>query len=298
MKSTRAWQDCPVSGILPALLIVLSAGCGSEEKAEPAGSPPTQGPAYYSEPVDVTGFTFVQSPPDTVRIGWTGEGPGLVREVPVSEGDEVLVGDTLAMVIEDIGTVIAERLRMELGIASARLLALPSDSMLLLRVDSLSGLLDSLESNSARPLLSPLEGDITGVLKVPGDRVYPGSIMMEVAVESSRLFLVRPPEGCSLSGWPMGGDSVRFIEERTDHAVYSGDLPELEALFLRLAAVERIAVFESDLSSYVISEDSDTIPVQRVGEYGDGLVILLPVRPLPRRLVTWAGKTNGDPIEP
>jgi hypothetical protein len=298
VKSTRAWSYCPVSGMLPALLIVLSAGCGSEEKSESAGSPAAQGPAYYSEPVDVTGFTFVQSPPDTVRIGWMGEGPGIVREVPVSEGDEVLVGDTLALVIEDIGAVIAERLRMELEIASARLSALPSDSMLVLRVDSLSGLLDSLENHPARPLFSPLEGEITGVLKVPGDRVYPGGIMLEVAVESNRLYLVRPPEGCSMSGWPMGGDYVRFIEERTDHAVYSGDLPELEALFLRLAAVERIAVFESDLSSYVISEDNDTISVQRVGEYCDGLVMLLPVRSLPRRLMTWAGKTNGDPIEP
>ncbi|MBN2585876.1 MAG: hypothetical protein JXA64_03715 [Candidatus Fermentibacteraceae bacterium] len=287
-----------MSVILPALLAVLSPGCGSGDRDEPAGSSPVQAPAYYSEPVDVTGFTFVQSPPDTVRIGWTGEGSGLVREVTVSEGDEAMVGDTLAMVMEDIGTVIAERLRMELEIASARLLALPSDSMLVQRVDSLSRLLDSLESHSARPLLSPLAGRITGVLESPGNRIYPGSIMMEVAVESSRLFLVRPPEGCSMSGWPMGGDSVRLVEERTDHAVYSGDLSELESLFGRLEAVERVAVFESDLSSYVVSEDDDTIPVQRVGEYGRGLVMLLPVRPLPRRLATWAGKTNGDHSEP
>ncbi len=64
----------------------------------------------------------------------------------------------------------------------------------------------------------------------------------------------------------------------------------IEARFSELVAVPRFAVYESELESYVVTVDNDTIPVVRAGEKDNNLVIVLPSEPLTSDLLTWAEK--------
>jgi hypothetical protein len=93
-----------------------------------------------------------------------------------------------------------------------------------------------------------------------------------------------------MNSWPPGSGGVRFVEERLEYAVYSGELPAVEAEFSKLVAVPREAVFESDLESYLITLDNDTISVIRTGTKNNSLVILLPEETVLLDLLTWAEK--------
>jgi hypothetical protein len=236
---------------------------------------------------EVAGFRFEVSPPDTVSLKWSGEGSAVVTDIHVSPGQEILEGDTLFQLLEDIHIVEIERLSMELDMASAML---SSDSLLLQRVDSLTSLLDSLLSNEKTLFLSPLEGVTTGILIEVDQRIRPGNAVAELSVASSELFHVFTPHDCTLNFWPPGRSGSRLVEERAGYAVYSGELPAIEALFSQILAVPRFAVYESELESYVITVDHDTIRVSRMGEKDDNLVIILPTESLSTDLLTWAEK--------
>lgn len=290
MNSTNIRHFCPVLTLYILASGLFLASCGQEAADEPGPEPIEAGPEDYARPMEVSGFQLRESPPDDMHVRWNGEGPAEVAAVTVSEGDEVMPGDTLAELLKDMQTVLVERLSMELDMASARLASNPSDSGLVQRVDSLAGLLDSLEAQGTEPLLAPLPGTVTEIHYRVGSRIRPGGILMSVRAPGNRVFHVLPPEGYTVYSWPRGNSHVRFIEEGPGYGVYSGDPADLESLFQSLVSVDRVAVFESDMNSYIITKERDTIPVQRVGETGGQGVLILPERPPGDMLKTWADR--------
>ena len=286
MESTSRSPICPVPcSIILAGMMFFSA-CSSSEGAKEV-EPSIERGIITAIASEVEGFRFEVSPPDTVSLKWSGEGSAVVTDIHVSPGQEIQEGDTLFQLLEDIHIVEIERLSMELDMASAML---PSDSLLQQRVDSLTSLLDSLSSNEKTLFLSPLEGITTEILIEVDQRIRPGNTVAELSVASSELFHVFPPDDCTLNFWPPGGSGSRLVEERAGYAVYSGELPAIEARFAQLLAVPRFAVYESELESYVITVDHDTITVSRMGEKYDNLVIILPTESLSTDLMTWAEK--------
>ncbi len=286
MKSTSRSTICPVPfSILLAGMMLMSVCTSAKEAREAVPSTRHESVTVFAS--EVPGFRFEVSPPDTVSLQWSGEGSAVVTDIYVSSGQEIQEGDTLFQFLEDLRLVEMERLSMELDMASAML---PSDTLLQEKVDSLTLLLDSLLSNERTPYLSPLEGTATGILIAADQRIRPGNVVAEISVASSELFLVFPPTDCTVNFWPAGGSGIRFVEERPGYAIYSGELPAIEARFSELMTVPRFAVYESELESYVITADHDTIPVFRAGEKDNNLVIILPSEPITSDLLTWTEK--------
>jgi biotin carboxyl carrier protein len=236
---------------------------------------------------EVTGFRFEVSPPDTVVLTWSGEGSAVVIGIHISAGEGIQEGDTLFRLLEDLHVVEMERLSMELDMASAML---PSDSLLQPKVDSLKSLLDSLPSNENTQYLSPLQGIAVEILIETDQRIRPGNAVLELSVTSNELFLVFPPDDCTVNFWPAGGSLFHLVEERDAYAVYSGELPAIEARFSEILAVPRFALYENELDSYVITVEHDTVSVSRMGEKENNLVIILPAESLTSDLLTWADK--------
>lgn len=280
---------CPVlCGIaLAGLLLLLNCGTAREEVEV---VPSIEREPSVAHTVEVTGFSFEVSPPDTVSVKWSGEGSAVVTDICTSSGQEIHTGDTLFQLREDLRIVERERLAMQLDLASAMLSSVPSDTLLREKVDSLDLLLDSLLSCEKTSYLSPLEGTMEGIHITVDQRIRPGDMFAEISVASSELFHVFPPPDCTMNFWPSGSDGIRFVEERPEYAVYSGELPAMEAIFSELVAVPREAVYESDLKSYLVTVDYDTISVIRTGMKDNSLVVLLPEEPVLVDLLTWAGK--------
>lgn len=280
---------CPVLHGITFAGVLLISTCGT------AGEEVEEFPSLEREPavahaVEVTGFSLEVSPPDTVSVKWSGEGSAVVTDIYASSGQEIHTGDTLFHFREDLHIVERERLAMQLDLASAMLSSAPSDTLLLQRVDSLELLLDSLLFFEKTSYLSPLEGTMENVHITADERIRPGDVIAEISVASSKLFHVFPPPDCTMNSWPSGSGGVRFVEERPEYAVYSGELPAVEAEFAKFVAVPREAVYESDLESYLVTVDYDTISVIRTGMKNNSLVILLPEEPVLLDLLTWAGK--------
>ena len=286
MEITFRRPICPVSGSIILAGITFFSACSSPEGAKEV-IPSTEHETITANASEVEGFRFEVSPPDTVSLKWSGEGSAVITGIYVSSGQEIGEGDTLFQLLEDIQVVEMERLSMELDMASAML---PADSLQQQKVDSLALLLDSILSSEKTLYLSPVDGTATGLLIEADQRIRPGNAVLEISVASSELFHVFPPQDCTVNFWPSGGTGIRFVEERTGYAVYSGELQAIEARFSELMAVPRFAVYESELESYVVTADQDTIPVIRVGEKDNNLVILLPPEPLVSDLLTWAEK--------
>ncbi len=286
MESTSRRPICPVPGCIVLAGMIFFSACSGPEGAKEVipSTEPEDAVAHASE---IEGFRFEVSPPDTVSLQWSGEGSAVVTDIHVSIGQEIGEGDTLFQLSEDIHIVEIERLSMELAMASAML---SSDSLLQMKVDSLTLLLDSLLSNETTLYLSPVEGTATAIIVEPDQSIRPGNAVLELSVASSELFHIFPPDDCTVNIWPSGGSDIRFVEERAEYAVYSGELQAIEARFSELTAVPRFAVYESELESYVVTVDNDTIPVVRAGEKDNNLVIVLPSEPLTSDLLTWAEK--------
>ena len=286
MESTSRTPICPVPyGIALAGMVLFSACSSTEGEIEVVPSTGRESVTAHASEVD--GFSFEVSPPDTVSLKWSGEGSAVITDIYVFIGQEIQEGDTLFQLLEDIHTVEMDRLSMELDMTSAML---PSDSLLRQKVDSLALLLDSLLTSGNILQLSPVNGTATGLFIEADQRIRPGNAVLELSVASSELFHVFPPHDCTLNLWPSGGTGVRFVEERAGYAVYSGELMAIEAQFSELVAVPRFAVYESELESYMITTGQDTIPVLRVGEKDNNIVIVLPSEPLTSKLLTWAEK--------
>ncbi|MCD4701120.1 MAG: hypothetical protein K8S24_04600 [Candidatus Aegiribacteria sp.] len=274
----------PGSVILAGMIFISA--CSSDEEGR-EGVPSTRQEPVTAFASEVPGFRFEVSPPDTVSLKWSGEGSAVVTDIHVSQGQDILEGDTLFQFLEDLRVVEMERFSMELDMASAML---HSDSLMQQKVDSLTLLLDSLLSNAKTLYISPVTGTVEEILTAADQRISPGNVITEVSVASSELFQVFPPPDCTVNFWPPGSSGIRFVEERPGYAVYSGELQAIEARFSELQAVPRFAVYESELDSYVITVEHDTIPVFRAGENNNSLVLILPGEPLTSNLLTWVEK--------
>ncbi len=266
-------------------MIFISACSSPDETKEEV--PFTGQEIITADASEVTGFRFEVSPPDTLVLTWSGEGSAVVTGIHISAGDGIEEGDTLFRLLEDLHVVEMERLSMELDMASAML---PSDSLLQPKVDSLTYLLDSLSSNENTQYLSPLQGTAVEILIETDQRIRPGNAVIELSFASSELFFVFPPDDCTVNFWPAGGSLFHLLEERDVYAVYSGELPAIEAHFSEIVAVPRFAVYENELDSYIVTVEYDTISVSRVGEKENNLVIILPSEPVTSDLLTWADK--------
>ncbi len=283
-KITAAKGSCPVF-VTVCLFILAVPGCGDGRPRDEI--PEDRRGPVLSEAVSVEGFVIVPIPGDTVWIAWTGEGPGTVESLRVSEGDTVRAGDTLALVIPDMSTMLAERLKMEIEMAVMVMNAgSQSDSAAAWQVDSLGGLLDSLTTNAFRPVRTEVTGEIVGMGIEAGDSVLPGKGMFAVKVDAAGSFLVTPPDGVEIFRWP-GCDDTFPVEEKPGAAVYSGDSEEIGKLLEGMIAVGRTAVFERDLDCFLITSGRDTITVERMGKTREGMVVVLPDRDPGRELVTW-----------
>ncbi|OPL18579.1 MAG: hypothetical protein AVO35_04400 [Candidatus Aegiribacteria sp. MLS_C] len=274
---------------MPAIITSMALlGCGGGEPEVAQESSPRDPVLVEHGPTG--NFAVEPVPSRTLVLRWEGEGAGSVDSVAALSGDRLMAGDTLCTVVMDIGAVLLERLEMELDMATARLSASPSDSLLLLRVDSLAGLVDSLERAGAEPFLSPLEGTLVEMHAGRGDRVTPGMVLATVSIAGRELFTVHPPEGAMIDHWPPGDDSAAFVEELAGYAVYSGDEEYIRRLFAGIVAVDRIGVFESGMSSYLITEAGDTVAVVRMGVNSGGSMLVLPESAIEGCLRTWTGE--------
>ena len=286
MKITSRSLICPVpiKIILTAMIFISACSSADETKEE---LPFTEQEIITSDVSEVTGFRYETSPPDTVVLKWSGEGSAVVTGIQISAGEGIEEGDTLFRLLEDLHVVEMERLSMELDMSSAML---ASDSSLQPKVDSLTSLLDSLSSYENTQYLSPLQGTALEILIETDQRIRPGNAVLELSVASNELFLVFPPDDCTVNFWPAGGSVFHLVEERDVYAVYSGELPAIEARFSEIIAVPRFAVYENELDSYIVTVENDTISVSRVGEKENNLVILLPSESVTSDLLTWADK--------
>ena len=289
MKITICGAICPVAGgVILAGMMLVSACKSAGEETEVQTS--VEHEPLMADAVEVTGFTYEASPPDTITLNYSGEGSAVVTDIFAAAGQKINEGDTLLEFRDDLYIVERERLTMELDFASVMLSSMPEDTLLQGKVDSLALFLDSLMVDENTPYLSPLEGSLEKVLPAVDDRIRPGNALAEISVASSELFYVFPPGECKIDSWPSAVDGIRFVEEHREYAVYSGDLSAIEIVFSRLMEVPREAVYESELESYLVTSESDTITVLRVGEKDNGNVIVLPSVPVEKDILTWAVK--------
>ncbi|MCD4847578.1 MAG: hypothetical protein K8R76_05245 [Candidatus Aegiribacteria sp.] len=242
----------------------------------------------FAEAFTVTGFTVKIAPPDTLPLHWFGEGSAVISDILVSARQEVAEGDTLLFLLEGLRVVEQERLSMELDVALALSHSTPMDTMFLNRVDSLSLLLDSISSFENSVFLSVLDGILININITEGQNIRPGDVLAEISVESSSVFLVYPPDNCTIDRWPLSAGEMSFVEQNDCLAVYSGVLSGSDDEFSMYAAVPRETVFENDLDSYLITADNDTISVLRSGIMTNGLIIIQVSKPVCSELVTWA----------
>jgi hypothetical protein len=177
---------------------------------------------------------------------------------------------------------------MEIQLVSARLETMPWDSASALELDSLNQVMDSLSVSGIQAVLSPLDGTVISVAVSDSQRVFTGERIAEISSVSGDLFIIYPPEDCRIASWPEGAQSAELLDEFGDHAVYAGSEESIHLLFRRLAVVDRTAVFDEQLISYVITSEKDTILVNRVGEMLDGSILVLPEREIEGELVTWS----------
>ncbi len=289
MKRTIGAVFCPVPVLCCIVLSFALEGCGGGDGNSPGQAVqtvPAESAAVTAHAVG--GFRLEPSPPDTIGVKWDGQGPATVLSVEVSPGDTLTAGDTLVVLNRDIQSVIMERLEMEIQLASARLESMPWDSVSALELDSLTKVMDSLSVSGVQAMIAPLDGTVTSVAVTDSQRVFTGKRLVGISSVSGNLFTVFPPEDCTVSSWPEGAQSARLVEEYGVQAVYAGSEESIDALFRRLAAVDRTAVFDEQLISYVITSEKDTIMVDRVGEMPDGSILVLPVREIDGELVTWS----------
>mgnify|MGYP006289395319 CR=1 FL=1 len=267
-------------------LLLLAAGCGGEETTPESSETVRSTPAYVTAS-DPGEFLVSEIPASTADQSWMGSGPAEILRISVEVGDSLAAGDTVFTFREEVSDVEKQRLEMELAMASAMLSSQRDDTTLALRVDSLTALLDSLSESGNTAFLSSLDGVVTEVPVDSGQLVNPGSPVLQVSRTDVSLYRVRPPDGCTVVSWPSGHTGVRFVEEMDGYGVYSGQRDSLELLFGRTVALQRAALYERGLDSYLLTQSSDTVYVERLGQTREGLVVVLPEREVISRVRTW-----------
>lgn len=270
-------------------LLILTAGCGGEESTLESFESFQSSPVYVTA-VDPGEFRVSEMQSNTVVQDWMGSGSADVIRVFIDVGDSLAEGDTVLTLREELYGVERERLEMELAMSSAMLSSRSGDSSLALRVDSLSVLLDSMSGNENTAFLSPIGGVVTGIPVEAGQLLDPGSPLVQLSETGSSLYLIEPPRGCTVVSWPLNHHGVRFVEEIDGQGVYSGGRDQLELLFSKAAALQRSALYESGLESFLLTRSSDTVYVERLGHTQEGLILVLPEREVTSQVRTWTDR--------
>ncbi|GEM_PF-565165 len=288
VKSTVGNLFCPVASVIilmTTLIALPGCGSGAPEPGSSINTEPDSPETVTAAPV--IGFILIPAPPDTVRLRWFGEGPAVIDELMVLPGDSVSQGDTLMTLTESLRLVELERLAMEVQIALAALRAIPGDSLLQIRYDSLTAISDSLVTLSVVPMLSPVTGEVHLIPGQTGDTVLPGTILVTLTSGPGTLFLASPPPGVMMDRWPESAGGMTLIETGPEGAVYSGDGGTVDADFSMVRSVNRNALFEDDLRMLMISLEGDTLEVIRAGTSGADVIVILPLITDGTEFITW-----------
>ncbi|MFO7950338.1 MAG: hypothetical protein R6U36_08210 [Candidatus Fermentibacteraceae bacterium] len=196
--------------------------------------------------------------------------------VRVAEGDSVAVGDTLALGIDTLSVLEAQRVRMQADFLRQ---SPETDSS---RLDSLLSLAGELEVPV--PLPARQSGVLVELRAGTGRRLAPGDTLalLESGEAATRL---RLPPGARLESWPpLAGAGP--VETTDSTAVYSVPPPGRDSLRLEgLWRVPRNALRDEGLRSFVTLAGGDTVSVRRVGSWDGAVVVAGPLEGA--QLQTW-----------
>ncbi len=293
LKATTGRSACPHLGVLSAALLALAcggSGGGAEgETATGTGPPPQE---MHAGAAVVDGFSVERVPLDTMTLAWSGGGTATVRQVMAGAGDRVDRGDTLALLSTDLSEMDIERLEMALELASARPPGMRTEEDVR-DIDSLSALLDSMRGGTSVPFLAPLGGELVAPLPESGGRLAPGDTVTGLLpLTEARSYMVTPPEGCLMSAWPESLWNMGLVEPMDGAAVYSAVDAPVPGAGAGVRSVPREALYESGLSTFLVTAAGDTVSAPRLGRTGGGDVLVL-LREDPGRLLRWDAPGGG-----
>jgi|GEM_PF-5531158 len=259
--------------LCPPLLLSCGGGDGSASERVP-GSAGEASATVRALPLPALSVTPV-APAKRVLL-LQGDMEMRLDTVTVSEGDSVAVGDTLAMAIDTLSVLEAQRVRMEADFLRQ---SQETDSS---RLDSLLFLADELESPA--PLLASRPGILVELRAQAGLRLGPGDTLalLQSGEAATRL---RLPPGGRLESWPRL-DGAGPVEATDSTAVYSIPPPGRDSLRLEgLWRVPRNALRDEGLRSFVTLAGGDTVSVSRMGGWDGAVVVAGPLEGA--RLQTW-----------
>jgi hypothetical protein len=196
--------------------------------------------------------------------------------VMVAEGDSITPGDTLALALDTLSLLEAQRMRMEADFLRQ---APQTDSA---RLDSLLSMASKLETPT--PIPAGGSGILDELLVEAGRTVAPGDTLAMLVDEGPNL-QVELPEGLHLERWPVLEGSAP-LESTDTTAVYSvlpsgGDSLRLDGLW----CVPRTALRDQGLRSFVLLAGGDTVVVERMGSCGGDVVVAGPLDGV--EMITW-----------
>lgn len=284
MKGKLNLLCCPAHAAL--ILALACGGSGEPPAVTEVHRPPTVNDSTTSL-VPLTGITITDAPPDTVHLRWSGSGPARVARLVAEPGTELSGGDTV-MVLEDLLIdVEAQRMEMELQVASAWSAGHPTDPVARDRADSLADFLDSLRATSLVPLKSPVGGLLLSVDMEPGTTVPPGTALATLSVGPESLLVAMPPGGTTITLWPVAAGTLDLVEPTGPGAVYYGVPAADGSDFADLYVVGRSALYEDGLRTFLVSVDGDTLESSRAGSSGGDVIVFLPEGAAGMEVRTW-----------
>ena len=259
--------------LCPPLLLSCGGGEGSasESVPEPVREAAATVGALPLPPLPVT-------PVAPAKRALLVEGDMEVRldTVTVAEGDSVAAGDTLAMAVDTLSVLEAQRVRMEADFLRQ---SPETDSS---RLDSLLSLAGELEVPA--PLMARRRGVLVELRAQAGLRLGPGDTLalLQSGEAATRL---RLPPGARLDIWPpLAGAGP--VETTDSTAVYSVPPPDRDSLRLEgLWRVPRNTLRDEGLRSFVTLAGGDTVSVRRMGSWDGAVVVAGPLEGA--QLQTW-----------
>lgn len=241
-KTTFALMLCPV----------LACGTG-EDAGRASPSPGVQQPVYASE-----GPLFTAVPVTSRREAVLFRGTEQLIADSVTASGPVKTGDTLARLVDPLGTFAESRIAMDMARAQAL---------------GLTETADSLEAILASPpwvtwALSPLEGRLLWVRT--GTLLSPGDTLALVSTPAECLWVLHSPIPIEL--WPPV-PGLTLLESSKDTALVRGEWSEGGFSLPGGWIVPGQTLREDGLLIFVLSAGGDSIPVQVLGDTPEGTLV-------------------------
>jgi hypothetical protein len=223
-----------------------------------------------------------------VAVSYRGTTPVKLVSLPVSSGDLLQAGDTLALATDTMALLEMERIAMEID--RLRFEQQLGDSSAGRRLDSLLSIMQT--GLPPSPVLISFPGEVTNVLVSEGDRVQPGDTLARVSPTSATLVSVQPPPGVSIDRWPPELMNGSLLEVTDGAAVYSGLALEGSHRLPGSWMVPRRALWEDGLDTFLLV-GQDTVPAARLGSM-DGSTLIVSDLSGDELLTTWGpAETEG-----